>query len=76
MPNPPTQKQAVSSITTGDTIANTRTLGATARVYAEIGIILRNAVSYSNIIGLLETDSIPIVVSHDTTPNDCPKGSI
>ena len=45
-------------------------------MYAEIGIVLTNTASYSNIIGLLEADSVPIVVSHYTILDDCPEGPI
>ena len=45
-------------------------------MYAEIGIILTSTVNYSNVIGLLEADSIPIVVSHYAILDDRPEGTI
>ncbi len=76
VPNPPAQKQTIGSITAGDTLADERALRPAAGMDSKISVVFTDAINDTDIVRLLETDSIPVVIADHAVLNDGPKSPV
>src|SRR5207247_4033982 len=65
VPDTPTQIQSILPIAPGDTFADHRPLRTAARMEAQTGVVFAHAALDEDIVGLLEADSVAVVVPHD-----------
>ena len=63
MTDAPAEEESVFAVMSGDAVADGGALGAGAGVQAERGIVFADAVDDLDVVGLLEADTVAIIVS-------------